>query len=126
MRNPIKYAIFEKITDFKTYIAKDYHDFGNYHFKDFDIARYPVVKWAKWVIDKKGTYGAILNAANEEAVYAYLNDEIPLLLIEYIIEKMMKKQKSIAHPSVEQIIEADHIARVETRKMIKKWKEEHK
>lgn len=122
MRNPIKYALFEKVTDFKTYAANDYHDFGNYTFKEFDINRYPVVKWAKYVIDHKGTYGAVLNAANEVAVYAYLKDEIPFLMIEFIIEKMMTTHKSIKNPSVEDIINVDKLVRIETQKMIEKWR----
>lgn len=122
MRNPIKYALYEKLTNFKTYVASDYHDFGNYTFKEFDDNRYPVVKWAKYVINHKGTYGAVLNAANEEAVYAYLNDEIPFLMIEFIIETMMVTHKSIDHPSVEDIINVDKITRIETRKMIEKWR----
>ena len=122
MRNPIKYALYEKLTNFKTYVASDYHDFGNYTFKEFDNNRYPVVKWAKYVIDHKGTYGAVLNAANEEAVYAYLNDEIPFLMIEFIIEKMMVTHQSIDHPSVEDIINVNKLTRIETRKIIEKWR----
>ena len=122
MRNPIKYALYEKMTDFKTYVANDYHDFGNYSFKEFDEKRYPVVKWARYVIDHKGTYGAVLNAANEEAVYAFLNDEIPFLMIEFIIEKMMTTHKSINNPTVEDIVRVDRLTRIETHKMIEKWR----
>ena len=122
MRNPIKYALYEKMTDFKTFAANDYHDFGNYTFKDFDINRYPVIKWASYVIKHKGTYGAVLNASNEEAVYAYLNDEIPFLMIEFIIEKMMATHKNIINPTVEDIINTDRLVRMETHKMIEKWR----
>ena len=122
MRNPIKYAIYRKMTDFKTYVATDYHDFGPYSFNDFDYERYPVLKWADYVIDHKGIMGAVLNATNEVAVYAYLDDQIPFLLIEFLIEKMMLTTKNIKNPSVEQLIEADKNARKETRKMIEKWR----
>lgn len=122
MRNPIKYALYEKMTDFKTFVANDYHDFGNYSFIKFDIKRYPVMKWAGYVIDHKGTYGAVLNASNEEAVYAYLNDEIPFLMIEFLIEKMMNTIKNIPHPSVEDLIRVNQLTRIETRKMIEKWR----
>ena len=126
MRNPIKYALYEKLTDFKTYTANDYHDFGSYSFKEFDIKRYPVVKWAKYVIDHKGTYGAVLNASNEVAVNAYLRDEIPFLMIEFIIEVIMNTHKCIKNPTVEDIINVDKAVRIETNKMIEKWRKENK
>ena len=123
MRNPIKYALYEKLTDFKTYTANDYHDFGNYSFKEFDIKRYPVLKYAGYVIKNKGTYGCVLNAANEEAVYAYLNDEIPFLMIEFIIDTLMKEHQVIKNPSVEQLIEVNKQTRLRAHELINKWKE---
>ena len=124
MRNPIKYALYEKLTDFKTYTANDYHDFGSYSFKEFDINRYPVIKYAKDVIKNKGTYGCVLNAANEEAVYAYLRDEIPFLMIEFVIDTLMKEHHPIKHPSVEDLIKANKETRLRANELIRKWKEE--
>ena len=119
MRNPIKYALYEKMIDFKTYVASDYHNFGNYHFKDFDINRYPVLKWARYVMKHKATYGAVLNASNEEAVHSYLRDEIPFLMIEEIIEKCMMEHHPIQNPTIEDIIEIDRKTRQKVREMIK-------
>ena len=119
MRNPIKYALYQKVTDFKTYVVSDYHDFGDYHFKEFDIKRYPVIKWASYVMKHQGTYGAVLNASNEVAVHAYLKDEIGFLEIEDIIEKCMLEHKNIKHPTLEQIIETDRKTRQKVAEMIK-------
>lgn len=120
MRIPIKYALFEGLIDFKTAVVEDYHIYKKYHFHDFDIKRYPVVKWAKFIIEHKGTYGAVFNASNEIAVRAFLNDEIPFLMIEVIIEHFMLNHKNISHPSFEQIAQVDREIRQQTKDYIER------
>ncbi len=122
MRIPIKWALYQGLTDFKTALVKDYHVYKNYHFRDFDINRYPVVRWAKVVIDEKGTYGAVLNAANEIAVRAFLKDEIPFLMIEEIIDHFMETHKNIVHPSLDMIEAIDSSIRKQTREYIERRK----
>ena len=123
MRIPIKWAIYEGLTDFKTIVTEDYHIYSKYHFRDFDINRYPVVKWAKVVMEEKGTYGAVLNASNEVAVYAYLKDEIPFLMIEEIIDHFMDTHKNIKHPSYEMIETIDKSIRQQVKEYIKERRE---
>ena len=122
MRNPIKLALYEFMTDFKTVSAKSLDQFKDLHFHDFSFKRYPIVKLAKYVIEQKGTYGAVFNASNEVAVNAFLKDEIPFLAIEEIVNKLMKKHQNIVHPSYEQILEIDLKTRQEASEMIKKWR----
>ncbi|MCR5185241.1 MAG: 1-deoxy-D-xylulose-5-phosphate reductoisomerase [Bacilli bacterium] len=122
MRIPIKYALFEGLTDFKTVVVKDYHVYKDYHFRPFDIKRYPIVKWAKFIIENKGTYGAVFNASNEVAVHAFLKDEIPFLMIEEIINHFMKNHQNIKNPSLEQLIQVDKEIRKETRDYIERSK----
>ena len=115
MRIPIVYALYQGAYPFKTYLVEDYHVFDQYHFRDFDINRYPIVRYAKKVIDQKGTYGAVLNAVNEVAVYAFLKDEIPFLAIEEIITHFMEEHKNIKHPTLKDIVDIDKRYRVLTR-----------
>ena len=122
MRIPIKWALYQGLTDFKTALVKDYHVYKNYHFRDFDEKRYPVTKWAKVVIDEKGTYGAVLNASNEVAVRAFLKDEIPFLMIEEIIDHFMETHKNILHPSLDMIEAIDQSIRKQTRDYIERRK----
>ena len=122
MRIPIKYALFEGLTDFKTVVVNDYHVYKDYHFRPFDIKRYPIVKWAKFIIENKGTYGAVFNASNEVAVHAFLKDEIPFLMIEEIINHFMKNHQNIKNPSLEQLIQVDKEIRKETRDYIERSK----
>lgn len=54
MRNPIRFALYEGEIPFDTEVANDYHKYGPYHFHEFDINRYPVVRHAKTVMEKVG------------------------------------------------------------------------
>lgn len=122
MRNPIRLALYEFNTSFKTVTVNSLDQIVGYHFHDFDIARYPVVNFAKTVIENKGTYGAVFNAANEVAVNAFLNHQIPFLAIEEIIDCLMKKNKNINHPTYEQILEIDRKTRQKAAEMVRNWR----
>lgn len=122
MRIPIKYALYEKMVTFKTVVATSLDDFKKYHFHKFDINRYPMVKYAKTVIVNKGTYGAVFNAANEEANYAFLDHKIAFLTIEKIISTLMDAHQNIIHPTYEQILEVDQNTRQKARELVNKWR----
>ena len=118
MRNPIRFALFEGNIPFKTSYFKSLDDLKGLHFHDFDIARFPAINFAKVVLDKKGTMGAILNRSNEEAVYAFLAKKIRFLDIERIIELSLKNMKYIAKPTLEEILEVDRLTKEYAHKLI--------
>jgi 1-deoxy-D-xylulose-5-phosphate reductoisomerase len=55
---------------------------------------------------------AVLNAANEVAVAAFLDRAIPFTEIARIVEKTMEKFSVVNNPGLEDIFNADHEARV--------------
>ena len=118
MRNPIRFALFEGNIPFKTSYFKSLDDLKGLHFHDFDIARFPAINFAKVVLDKKGTMGAILNRSNEEAVYAFLANKIKFLDIEKIISLSLKNMKYIAKPTLEEILEVDRLTKEYAHKLI--------
>lgn len=120
MRNPIRFALYEGNIPFDTEVADDYHKYGPYHFHDFDINRYPVVKHAKTVMEKGGTYGAVFNAANEVAVYAYLKDEIPFLAIESIIDRLMNEHHPLKAKDYQTLLDVDTKTRKYVKELIKR------
>ena len=120
MRVPIKYALYQGLTSYKTVVTDDLNKIKNTSFGEFDIKRFPIVKVAEKVINEKGTLGAIFNGANEEAVKAFLNHEIPFLGIENLINACLSKQANIHHPSYETLKTADQKARQLVRELIKK------
>ncbi len=119
MRNPIKFALYEGNIPFKTSYFQKLDDLKGLHFHAFDLARFPVIKFAKVVLDKKGTLGAILNRSNEEAVRAFLNHQIKFLDIERIIEQSLKNMRYIANPSLEKILIVDQETKEYSHKLIK-------
>lgn len=119
MRNPIKFALYQGNISFKTSYFKSLDDLKGLHFHYFDIARFPAIRFAKTVLDKKGTMGAILNRSNEEAVYAFLNHQINFLDIERIIELSLKNMKYIANPTLEDILEVDRLTKDYSHKLIR-------
>jgi len=57
MRNPIKFALYEGKIPFNTSYFASLDDLKDLHFHEFDIARYPAIKFAHIVLKKKGTMG---------------------------------------------------------------------
>ena len=121
MRNPIKLALYGFNIPFKTVTADSLDSFKDLHFHEFNIDRYPVIKWAEKVISKKGTYGAVFNAANEVAVNAFLSHKISFLTIEKIIEYCMTNHRNTLHPDYEKIRRIDRKTRQKANKLVKNW-----
>lgn len=118
MHWPIKYALYETNLDFKLFYEKDIRDFGAFHFKKFDPKRYPAVGIALGAQSRGGTALAILNGANEEAVYAFLAGKIPFLAIERIVSSALEHVQIIDHPSLREILAADQYARLYVQKKV--------
>ena len=119
MRIPISYALFRNQRVKNNFSNLELDDFGTFHFRKFDPERYPCVEFAKRALKIGGTMPAVINAANEEAVAAFLNKEIKFLNIEKIIEFAMKNHKTILNPDVNTLVQVDRITREEIRKLIK-------
>ena len=120
MRVPIKYALYEGLIPYQTIVTDDLDKIENTEFARFDIRRFPVVAVAERVINEKGTLGAIFNAANEEAVRAFLDKKIPFLAIERIINRALKSIESKEHPTYAMLKKADQDTRLFVNKIIKK------
>ena len=58
-----------------------------------------------------------MNAANEEAVFAFLNGKIKLLDIINAVEKMLETHSQIKTPTLEEIFEIDNEVRIKTREL---------
>ena len=120
MRVPIKYALYQGLTNYQTVTVDNLDKIKNTSFGEFDINRFPIVNVANKVMKEKGTLGATFNASNEEAVKAFLNHQIPFLGIERIINACLKKQKSVKNPTYEDLKKADISARLLAKQMILK------
>jgi 1-deoxy-D-xylulose-5-phosphate reductoisomerase len=58
-----------------------------------------------------GVLPAVLNAANEVSVQAFLDDQIPFVEIWRLVQLAMERHSNLATPSLDDIIRADKEAR---------------
>jgi 1-deoxy-D-xylulose-5-phosphate reductoisomerase len=85
------------------------------HFDKMDFDRFPCLRFAVEAGKAGGTMPAVLNAANEIAVEAFLRSEISFLDIDAYIEKALSAHTTILNPPLEVILEVDS----ETRQMVR-------
>ena len=76
MRTPIQYALTWPDRAKGCSTPLDWSKLRQLDFEPPDHERFPALKLAYHVINVGGTSGAILNAANEEAVAAFLSEQI--------------------------------------------------
>lgn len=76
-----------------------------------DLEKFPCLKLAFEAGKQGGTLPAVMNAANEEAVFMFLNKKISLWDIYEITKRTMEEHTNIKNPSLEEIIEQDLITR---------------
>ncbi|PIC05974.1 1-deoxy-D-xylulose-5-phosphate reductoisomerase [Anoxybacillus flavithermus] len=115
MRVPIQYALTYP-DRFPLHIERlNLAQVATLHFQKVDMDRFRCLQFAYEAGQIGGTMPTVLNAANEEAVAAFLAGRISFLAIEQCIEKAMERHISIAHPDLETIRAVD----LETRQYVK-------
>lgn len=111
MKIPIQYALsYPRRLPLKTE-PLDFVKLARLDFRAPDFERFPCLRLAFEAGKAGGTMTTVLNAANEVAVEKFLQDEIPFLQIEEIVEGALLKHKKVDNPSLEEIQQADRWAR---------------
>ncbi|MFC4260554.1 1-deoxy-D-xylulose-5-phosphate reductoisomerase [Marinobacter lacisalsi] len=88
---------------------------GRFHFERPDTGRFPCLRLAAEAFRAGGTAPAILNAANEQAVSAFLAGELCFADIPVIIEQTLASVSVQAADSFDGIMAADAVARTSAR-----------
>jgi 1-deoxy-D-xylulose-5-phosphate reductoisomerase len=86
---------------------------GQLTFEEPDPERFPALALARKAGEIGGTLPAVLNAANEIAVSAFINRSLNFPQISELVRRVMDRHTVTAHPRLEQILEADAWARKE-------------
>ena len=89
----------------------DIFKLAQFTFEAPDLARFPCLKLAYAALEAGGTAPAILNAANEIAVQAFLDQRLPFTGIARIVEQTLGQIVHSAADTLEHVIEADAQAR---------------
>jgi 1-deoxy-D-xylulose-5-phosphate reductoisomerase len=74
---------------------------------------------ARHALERGGTSGAVLNAADEIAVDAFLNGTIGFLDIVPLVERVLERIPREPVDSLESVIEADSLARETARSFLR-------
>lgn len=119
MHIPIQYAITypERFEGIKSK-SFSFADIARLDFEKPDFGKFPSVKMAYEAGKIGGSATVCMNAANEEAVFAFLEDKIKLYEIYQITSKMMEQHHLVKKPSIDEIFEIDKEVRVKTRELI--------
>jgi 1-deoxy-D-xylulose-5-phosphate reductoisomerase len=88
------------------------------HFEAPDRERFPCIKLAYRALREGGTLPAAMNAANEEAVRAFLDERISLTDIARVIEEVMDCHENEQVENLESVLKADHQARLVSKRVI--------
>ncbi len=110
---PIQYAVTWPERVANSLPPLDFAKLAALHFEAPRMNDFPALNLARQAGDTGGTLPAVLNAANEIAVEAFLNERIPFPRIWQTVERVMEKHAVTLHPTLEQLIEADAWARRE-------------
>jgi 1-deoxy-D-xylulose-5-phosphate reductoisomerase len=90
------------------------------HFEPPDLDRFPCITLAYRALRAGGTLPAAMNAANEEAVQAFIEERISLTDIPLVIEAVMDHHQTQPATNLAAVLEADETARISATTEIQK------
>ena len=118
MKVPIQFALTYPNRENGNVQSLDLAKLGSLNFQKPDMDKFPALRLGYEVVEKGGTMGATLNAANEVAVQAFLDRKIKFTDITKTVEHVMKEHNFIKDPTLQDIMNADEYARKETKKCL--------
>jgi len=113
---PIQYALTYPERAPSERVQTNFAKLGQLTFEEPDVDRFPAIELARRAGEIGGTLPAVLNAANEVAVEAFVNQKISFPQITETVRSVMDAHKVAAHPALEQILQADAWARQHAQK----------
>jgi len=118
MRIPIAYALAYPERIETGVEALDLLKIATLNFVAPDFIRFPGLALAYQALRAGGTAPAVLNAANEVAVVAFLNKQIPFLAIPRLIEDVLADLPVTTVNTLEDVLSADAAARVVANELL--------
>jgi 1-deoxy-D-xylulose-5-phosphate reductoisomerase len=113
---PIQYALTYPERASSERVQTNLAKLGSLTFEEPDADRFPAVNLARRAGEAGGTLPAVLNAANEIAVEAFVNRRLGFPAISEAVKRTMDNHRVIPHPTLDEILKADAWAREEAVK----------
>ena len=117
MREPIQYALGYPARLPLEHRKMDFAELGSISFHAPDTDRFPALLLAREALSKGGNMPCIMNAANEVAVAAFLQDRLSFYGITDLIEKCMSGVDFVAEPDLETIFLTNAEAAAKAREL---------
>ncbi len=118
MKTPIAYALGYPKRISAPIKKLNLSEIGTLTFREPDHETFPLLKLAIEALKIKKNAPTILNAANEVAVEAFLNEKISFLSIAKVVDLTLNKAKISKIDNVEEVIEEDRNARLIADKFV--------
>lgn len=115
---PIQYAVTWPDRVPNSLPPLDFAKLGRLEFFAPRYADFPALNLARRAGTSGGTLPAVLNAANEVAVAAFLDRQMGFSSIWRTVEEVMDRHTIVAHPDLDAILRADQWARAEARRLV--------
>ena len=93
-------------------------DYPNLTFEKPDLETFKNLQMAYNAMEKGGNMACILNAANEIAVAAFLQDRIGFLNMSDLIANCMEKITFVANPNLEDYVATNEATRILANKLL--------
>jgi 1-deoxy-D-xylulose-5-phosphate reductoisomerase len=116
---PIQYAVTWPDRVPNTLPPLDFSKVSRLEFFTPRYADFPALNLARRAGETGGTLPAVMNAANEIGVAAFLDRRVRFPEIWHVVEEVMNRHTAIAHPDLDAILEADRWARNEAQGCVK-------
>lgn len=120
MKLPIQYAIGFPQRLKNNFKRFDFKDYSSLTFEQPDYKTFRNLALAKDAMYKGGNLACVMNAANEIAVQAFLNNKVSFIEMSDIIEQTMEQVAFIAHPNFVEYEHSDEEARAYAAGLVKK------
>lgn len=118
MRTPIAHALAWPDRIDSGVVALDLFKVSRLDFQEPDHQKFPCLSLASQAMEAGGTAPAILNAANEIAVEAFLEGRLEFTGISRVVEKVLEKVPVQVADDIRTVLEGDKQARIAAEKII--------
>ena len=118
MRTPIAHALAWPRRIDSGVASLDLFEIARLDFEQPDFARFPCLQLAYDVVAAGGVMPAVLNAANEVAVDAFLGGRIPFPAIARLNQAVMESAEQMQPQSIEHLLEVDQRSRSQAEQIM--------
>ena len=119
MKLPIQYALGYPNRITNNFKRLDFKEYRKLKFKEPDIKTFRNLALALKALEEGGNSACVMNAANEEVVYAFLKNKIGFLDMTEIIENTMEEIPFVEDASLDAFVDSDQEARKCALRLIK-------